>query len=359
MSDPLQLQHSNFLADFLLPLLDGGAVRLTEPVQSEQWDFFVRAQVLDSEVEARIVRALHLHAGALTLQHASLWPSEEVLSLSVAIYNFALATDPRWGVREVSRSRESVLAWGFEFLARTKPPTTRSGALVRHILVSRALELRRRDTYATSWHHRYAYLGRPMPTGFWTRPRGAQVEESRPPIQQLWSDGRVVDALREVSPLTTLLELKRDGDQRLSEQELRLLEDPVLRGAAAWHLVRRGSLEFATLWRTLTKLESSNSASASLSPLVRFMAEVFQCRAMGANREQLFSPPRGIVEEKALAAAALAATQHAHTALSPSVALRVEKAATAVLSQITPENLASVRERTFVTDLHHQREPHS
>jgi hypothetical protein len=169
----------------------------------------------------------------------------------MAGHDLLALTDPlldRWGARN---AYPTILRWAMELIAAAGPPTTRSAALVRHLVVERLRGLTRRDLVVRNWAYTYRFFGRDVPANVVALPnlRRVRIEEQQSPAEDLLAevDDRtklaIVATMRTLvaaSPLTGLLAPSRHDFFILGPAEVTILADTGLR-RAVMRALRQGS----------------------------------------------------------------------------------------------------------------------
>ena len=248
----VQARYDELAAGFLVPLLAGGTVRLGRPVTPGMLETFALSRPSDAIVEQELIERLHELGGELAPLQRLPWPDRGIMAVTMAAHDLALVTDPqldRWGTRG---ARREILSWVDWFLEQAALPRSRGAALGTHAIVSRYLGLYREDVTARNWAFTHRYLGRPLPDGFFTRPRWVQLKTDKTPLVSLWTllEEDLVLSMRlrtllSRSPVTELLRtdlLGADPSRALhfSVATLAVLSDDLLRNGLARELVHQG-----------------------------------------------------------------------------------------------------------------------
>ncbi len=267
----MQARYEEFARDFIHPVLVGGVVQVGRPLTPGMLDVFGALRPVDVEVDRAIIDRLHETGSLLAPLRSLPWPARGLAALMMAAHNLVASTDPsldRWGGRgAVSK----MLEWADWFLDRAGAPQTRGEALARHGFLSRFLDLRREDVTARNWAFTHRYLGRPVPDGFFTRPRWVQITKEQPGVLQLWDvlDGDFDAATRRRrllhrSPVTSLLRTDLESDLRFSGSILAVLSDDLVRNGVARELVAQGRSTMAPLGRALRRLAAVDPPTSFL-----------------------------------------------------------------------------------------------
>jgi len=262
-------------ASFLLPLLSGGTVQLGAPIGPGALAHFAVARPSDSDVEWRVLDALHAAATAVAPLRADPRLDGDLLALCIAAHDLLLLTDPSLGTWPAKRAQPKLRGWVEAVLASIAPPRTRTAALTRHAIVARLLELERRDVVVKNWAYTYRFFGRPVPPRVVALPRlrfvrttestttlDAAVKASGPATAPL------LDAIVACSPLTRLLRAPEHGPAlTLDVGVAAVLSDPVLRGAVARAAEQVDPEAIGGVWQTVLR---SLAGSAQAAPAVTY-----------------------------------------------------------------------------------------
>ena len=299
MSDARKMQvcFEELAAGFLHPLLSGGEVRVGRPLAPGMLSHFALARPSDMMVDQEIYRRVHDDASELAPLRALPWPDRGVMALTMAAYDMLAVTDPsleRWLGR---RARKTIMSWVDFFLAQAGAPRTRGEALARHAVLARILELKRQDVVAENWGFTHKYLGRPVPQGFFTRPRWVEERRSQPSPISLWESldpeletRRRLRTLLSRSPVTELLRTDLFPDLVFGTASLAVLSDDLVRSGIARAMVAEGPAVAAPFGHALRMLAAQSPPPRLLFyPLALiYEAHVIAALDAHASKEAIF-----------------------------------------------------------------------
>jgi len=277
----IQVRFEELAAGFLLPLLRGGDVRVGRPLSPGMLESFALSRPADTDVDATIIELLCAEAAALAPVRSVPWPDRGAMAITMACHDIAIVTDPALGRWLARGSRSKVLQWIDWLIEAAGHPITRGEALVRHAVLSRFLSLERPDTVASNWGFTHRYLGRPVPDGFFARPRFVEMRSSRRALVELVKEldeevgtWRRLATLIERSPVTQLLWTELVPDLRLGTAALAVLSDDLLRAGIARSLAAQGSRVATPLGRALRVLAEQRPPPSMLYYVLALIYEV-------------------------------------------------------------------------------------
>jgi len=275
-----QALFESFAQGFLRALLEGQQVQLTRLLGADLLDHFAVASCADSSVDEAIYARLHAHI----LEHAPVrslaYPCRETRAFTMAVHDLLALTDPLLDRMISRRALPKVAHFIDALLESASAPRTRSEVLARHVILSRALALKRRDVVVKNWAYTYRFFGRPVPRNVVMLPtirRVRQTEEQTHVRALLRSDraddGKTHDGadaaafdpsstsgaalLQRVllrSPYTRMLEFDRDEATLLDVSTVAVLGDASLAQGLIFELSKRDAAAVLTrfgseLWR--------------------------------------------------------------------------------------------------------------
>lgn len=242
-----------FVAEFLLPLVRGGALRVGRPLGARAvartMERIVRASRDATDDEAEALTALaegrRLCAGRL-LPTAAAPPLDEVsVRLGAALHDLLALAHPDLGGPGLTRRQEQIAAAALE-LASVKAPTTAREAVNRHALLARLPEIVRVDRTVRFWLGRQTFVGRTPPGRIMALPSLRRVRVERASRSWLREIGipavarRALLALNVASPLGEALDPLRLDPPLGWGRILPVLRFPVLARAVAGSVVDLG-----------------------------------------------------------------------------------------------------------------------
>ncbi|MEM9190023.1 MAG: hypothetical protein AAGF12_12645 [Myxococcota bacterium] len=277
----IQLRYEEFATSFLAPTLLGGPVVTGRPLTPGMLEHFSFASTSDPDLDRQIYDQIHEGASLLAPLRALTFPERGLAAIAMAAHNLAAATDPlldRWGSRG---ARNKMIEYADWFIEAANVPQTRGEALSRHAFLERFLILRREDVTAHNWAFTHQYLGRPVPEGFFTKPRWVDITTKRTEILHLWQvldqEVELTSRLRQLlsrSPVTELLEVDVVRDLRFGLASLAVLSDDVVRNGLARALVAQGPAVARALGEAFHALAQQNPPPSLLYYPLALMYEM-------------------------------------------------------------------------------------
>jgi hypothetical protein len=203
--------RSSFLSEFVLPLLEGGKVRVGPPIGDREL-FKLRSEVLTgSDASQLIERARERIA-------AELWPfqvntpfDDDSLAITVGVHNLLFLSHPEADGWKVSAKLLGRVERFTAAISALEPPGAPSELLARHTLLHHLFSLSRTDTELEYWAARHTFSGMEPPRRLSRWPRARRVRQRKQTIVWLekteLSQGQTVitERLLRASPLTDLL----------------------------------------------------------------------------------------------------------------------------------------------------------
>lgn len=281
MSDPKKVQATfeAFMTNFVAPLLHGHVARVDRPIGPGVMPHFELAKLSDTHVEESIEAGLTARALAFAPRIYVHALDRDALALCLAGYNLAAMADSSLQVWPATRARPVLAHWVHRLINSVGLPRTEAAAVVRHIVVSRMLELWRRDVVMSNWGTSRTYRGREAPKTPTLPPVGFERLESKLTFSQLLEslpgELQVPSALRTMlaaSPITEILLCQGLGELRLSVAALGVLSSLRIRGAIARELAGGDLKQLSlVLWNLLASARTASPPA--LAPFVALIIE--------------------------------------------------------------------------------------
>ena len=252
--DKLHALYQELVGQFLEPLLTGGTARATRALPPAALEHFALARPVESTVEGSILEALARQASAIAPVDLVELAEPGLMATLMAAHDLFWLTDPLLDRAFARSSRAEVRDWVFQLVDRIPVPRTRSEALGRHVVLERALELRREDTVVKNWAYTYRFYGRPAPANVVAMPKLRFVREEKKQLSllELAREGTPeveletpLLALVARSPITQILHHDLTPELRFGQATLAVLSDAALRAGVVQELVKRGTGQVA------------------------------------------------------------------------------------------------------------------
>jgi hypothetical protein len=301
----IQERFESFVREFMVPVMIGGRVELGRVVTPGMLDAFALSRTSDVALDRTIVDALQRFGAEIAPMRSIPWPDRGLSALAMACHCLAFVTDPALDRAGSRGARKRVLEFVEWFVEAAGAPSTRGQALVRHAFLSRFLESRREDVTASNWGFTHRYLGRPMPEGFFTKPRWVEVASNATPIFDLWQrlDPELVaelslDRLLARSPVTALLRFDLLAEVSFGTAALAVLSDDLVRNGIARALVGAGTRAMKPLGRALKSFYAEQPPPSLLYYPIALVYEMHVIAALDARsgNESIFARPSNAEE---------------------------------------------------------------
>ncbi len=233
---------SEFLAQFVLPLVKGGEMRVGRPLSTDDLEVFERdldeateAQVAVDDARDEVLADIVVRPPALILEADDLY-------LAASVHNLLFLTHPRVGSWSVTASAErKVLDTALAF-AKRPLSGNRTRVLGRHSLIHNLFDIARTDVKLSWWTGSATFVGQKPPSRLttWRTVRRVREETSVARYDELFGlpeVTRVVATLLRRSPLTQLLSTAREGPPLQWEEVVFLLRDAEIARAIAYSAI--------------------------------------------------------------------------------------------------------------------------
>lgn len=245
---------SQFLSEFVLPLVRGGPLHVGDPLDPTDVEAYC-ADLPHASVSAVAVDDARTDAIAdLVVRPPSLVLGEDELFIAAAVHNLLFLEHPwtdAWWMTSRRCERVRQVAMGF---AQRPPAEDRDRLLARHGLLHNLFALTRTDVKLTWWTGSATFYGQRPPARLrrWPTVRRVSEHVTRASYADLLGDPDVepvVAQLVRLSPLTDLLSQPRDG--------------PPLDWSAAVCALRDLELARAVAYRTLGDLSGVDALTGA------------------------------------------------------------------------------------------------
>jgi hypothetical protein len=170
------MSRLDFFADVLLPLVSGGPIRVTDPLDADDLSNLARIELLDDD---KLRQAREQVAAEITLSPPDFDLDTETLALTVALYDALWLSHPE--AKDRSPRRLERVARFAEKCTQVPPARTRETILARHTLLHHLFRISRTDRRVRFWVGSRTFLGREPPKRLlrWRDIRRVRVEEAR------------------------------------------------------------------------------------------------------------------------------------------------------------------------------------
>lgn len=215
---------NRFLADFALPLLEGGPVKIDGLVGPGLLSNFRNVAALDGTLVSKLTDRMRGELARIGPAGTLHVPCSDALALLAVWYNLLAVTHP-----EASPSaglRRRVREWTVPMLEWVGRPRTADEVAQRHALLARFAQLGRVDTEVTFWAGYAKFIGAPPPNRLVAWETVRRVKQTRTRFE-------LFDLLAELGPgktgqLPSLLDLAHQALALSPLTDLALIERPAL-----------------------------------------------------------------------------------------------------------------------------------
>ena len=254
---------ANWVEHFLLPLVAGGSVEVGPPLGNATVSTILAAA--EHGAPQALERARHKVAASLVADSPLYTLNEEDVRLGLVMHNLCCLQHPR--IRRLSpRRRAEIHACARALLSEVPSIDSQAALIRRHTLTHRIGTIARLDTKIQFWLGEREFLGRPPPSRMmkWPRLRRVAVESQTHLLSQLLdeADRALLAALRQASPLHSLLTLSSEGEFADAVRSLRF--SAIARAAVNAHRADIAKLA-PLLARWTCALVQKKSAAARLA----------------------------------------------------------------------------------------------
>ncbi len=283
-------RFTHFSEHFLAALLspdEAARVHVGKPVSPAWLDAFALASP-DTNVRERIADGAHRIASAVAPVRGGTYPQRGAMAIAMACYDLLATTDPMHDRVFARGAIPKMLEYASWLLDAAGAPRTRTDALVRHAVVSSAIELRRRDVTVKTWAYTHRYFGRPVPPRVVAAPKIRMVREQHAEATAASLIGEVLAGagkpelfakLLSRSPVTELLTLERTRPLVFGRANLAIASDPALRGAIARRLSRSTEAPFV-IGEALERLAATSPPGETLYFALALVYDMHVTRAL-------------------------------------------------------------------------------
>ncbi len=239
---------TQFLANFVVPLVRGGAMHVGRPISEPELTVFIQDL---PHASVPLVEADEARADAvaeLVVRPPSFVLDEDELHLAAALHNLLFLEHPvvdGWAspTSRLERVRETAQ----RFVARPRA-ADRYQLLARHGLLHNLFDISRADVTVSWWTGTATYFGQQPPARLtrWRTFRRVNEETTTAVYSELLGDPDVepiVGELLRLSPLTDLLSQPREGPPLDWDCAVVVLRDAELARAVAYHALRHSNAE--------------------------------------------------------------------------------------------------------------------
>ena len=243
-----RISCSEFLEQFVFPLVAGGNVRVGAPLSEQDLERFCNELPHASVPLVAIDEARRKALATLVVRVPAFVLDADELYLAAAVHNLLFLVHPRryrWMVTEAFVER--VLAVSMVFAAQPfKRDRTR--VLARHALFHGLLRLRREDTTLTWWSGRADFHGQKPPKRLltWSRLRRLRRKTQVIGFRELLGKSELLPTLATLlhrSPLTLLLADQQDALPFRWEDAAFVLQDAELTRAISYRAVEHSDVK--------------------------------------------------------------------------------------------------------------------
>ncbi len=298
----IQARFQSFAADFLDPLLAGGAAVAGQPLTPGMLEHFSLATSGDSAVDREIYDLIHAEASEIAPLRALVWPERGVMALVMAAHNLVAVTDPKLDRMFARGAREKALEYVDWFIGAAGAPSTRGETLARHVFLSRFVTMSRTDVVVKNWAYTYRFFGRPVPPRVVAMPRLRLVRQDKSDqsilalFDELDAELSIERRMRELvhrSPVTEILHTDLFGPPTIGLAALAVLSDDLVRNGVARALVSQGAKVMSPLGAALAALADQRPPPRLVFYLLALIYEAHVIAVLDARagKEPVFGRP--------------------------------------------------------------------
>ncbi len=304
MSDATKMQarFDSFAADFLHPLLAGGAAVAGQPLTPGMLEHFSLASSADATIDREIYDLMHAEASEIAPLRALVWPERGVMALVMAAHNLVAVTDPKLDRMFSRGARKKALDYADWLIDAAGAPSTRGEALARHVFLSRFVTMSRTDVVVKNWAYTYRFFGRPVPPRVVAMPRLRMVRQDKSEhgilalFEELDAELSISRRVRELvhrSPVTEILHTDLFGTPTVGLAALAVLSDDLVRNGIARNLVSQGPSVMSPLGQALGTLAAQRPPPRLLFYLLALIYEAHVIAVLDARagKEPVFGRP--------------------------------------------------------------------
>ncbi len=291
------VKPEQFVADFVRPLVGGGAVQVSAPLGRAGLEKLREAE-LPPSVLADVAVARAAIANDLLVDAVPPQLDLEAMRLAVAVHDLLFLFHPRAEGLAVRDARLEEVARFAAACARL-PDTRDTDALVaRHTMLHLLPGLGRTDVEVTFWVGRRQFHGEEPPRRLLAWPNLRRVRQERTRVSCFAEaashplGGPVVRALLDGSPLTDLLHPVRLEPKLALGPRVALLADPTLCRLVAYAYLEEGieRVGGAVAGAVLAELDGSSTANARFA--CAFLAHLHLCMLLAPQAPREPQPSR-------------------------------------------------------------------
>lgn len=239
---------TQFLANFVVPLVRGGAMQVGRPISEPELTVFIQDLPHASVPLVAADEARTDAVAELVVRPPSFVLDEDELHLAAALHNLLFLEHPMVDTWTSPTSRlERVRETAQRFVARPRP-SNRYQLLARHGLLHNLFDVTRTDVTVSWWTGSATFQGQQPPARLtrWGALRRVSAEKKTAMYSDLLGDPDVepiVGELLRLTPLTDLLSQPREGPPLDWDCAVVVLRDAELARAVAYHSLRHRNAE--------------------------------------------------------------------------------------------------------------------
>ena len=276
----------DFLTDAMVPLVRGGPVKVTEPLDARDLDRLSgELPALDGGL---LESSRELVAAEITLSLPPLALDDEALALTVALYDALWLSHPEAQGRSPTRLER--VAKFAEKCAQLEPAQTRDAMLSRHTLLHNLFHIGRTDRRVRFWAGSRNFLGKEPPARLlaWRSVRRVRVEATH---RNWYRETDAPDPVRGIvrkllaaSPLTDVLNSARVEPPPSLAAIAQVARDAELARYACYQLVSSGLGPIAQpLGAQLADCAARRPDAPELLPALAFACHLHILEALGGE----------------------------------------------------------------------------